>query len=350
MKLIYLSIAALGFTSLVNAQDVTVQTPVLLETQEISKTPAGERTPTDTLGLTDGTFAPNGQVTSYGNQGGGWIYGVNTVNVGAAPYGIGATAQGYIWQGTAGVEEALVWYTAKEGVSGDASAFIVCNVFSMVDGGATGGDLGTGGTPTMGPGEVLGSQTQLFDDADTNFLAFNVFTFDEVIGVNGDFAISMNFENLYSTGDTIGLVSDQVGDAYGLDYVFSKLRVNNNWYVTNSLYGGQLDNNVAIFAVLDANSVGIDSEDFFYGMKLDAPAPNPAVNSTTIKYSLDKAADVTLTVFDINGKKIKEISVEQQAQGVHSFELETAEFAAGTYYYSLSNGENRITKKLVVIK
>lgn len=348
MKKIYLAAAGLMVAAGIQAQ-VPTQSAVLVDSKRVDFLENNQRTATDTLGISDGTFAPNGDVTSYGSAGGGWIFGVNTVNVGSPTTGLRRCAQGYIWTGDAAVEEVLIWFTAKESVSADPSASVTVEVYRLVDGAATGGDLSTGGQSIMGPTTILGSKELLFDDCDTTFLAFNTVTFDSPVPVVDDFAVGVNFEGLYQSGDTLGILSDGVGDAEGLEYTFSSLRANNAWYSTSALYGGALDNHAAIFPVIDANYVGIESNNFFNGMKMDI-YPNPAVNNAQIAFALENNDDVTVQVFDITGKTIYTETLGSLSAGIHNIQLDTEDLASGNYYVSIKNSKNRLTKKLVITK
>ncbi|GAB4131193.1 MAG: hypothetical protein Fur0041_01300 [Bacteroidia bacterium] len=76
--------------------------------------------------------------------------------------------------------------------------------------------------------------------------------------------------------------------------------------------------------------------------------PNPASNSALISYQLKKAGDVTLNIFDINGKVIRTENLNGQTVGSHNFVLNVENMAAGVYYYSLSVNGVVSTNKIVV--
>ena len=79
--------------------------------------------------------------------------------------------------------------------------------------------------------------------------------------------------------------------------------------------------------------------------------PNPTNGITSINYELEKNAKVTLSVFDITGKKVAGQNAGEQNAGKHAINFNSANLAAGIYTYSLTVGQNTTsTMKMVVIK
>ena len=61
--------------------------------------------------------------------------------------------------------------------------------------------------------------------------------------------------------------------------------------------------------------------------------PNPAFTSTTVKFSLAVAANVTVTVTDMNGRTVNAISQNDLSVGTHTIELPVDQLPAGDYLY-----------------
>lgn len=78
--------------------------------------------------------------------------------------------------------------------------------------------------------------------------------------------------------------------------------------------------------------------------------PNPAQNKTKIPYQLAQNSVVKLELFDLNGKKIKDLFSGQKEAGLHQVFVETGSLSTGVYIYSLTTGEKTIVKKMVVQK
>lgn len=77
--------------------------------------------------------------------------------------------------------------------------------------------------------------------------------------------------------------------------------------------------------------------------------PNPANNSTTITYSLNKSGNVNIVITDIMGRTVKTMEQGSQVAGTsYNVNLSTSDLANGTYFYTLSVDGERQTKKFVV--
>ncbi|HTA28012.1 MAG TPA: T9SS type A sorting domain-containing protein [Bacteroidia bacterium] len=77
--------------------------------------------------------------------------------------------------------------------------------------------------------------------------------------------------------------------------------------------------------------------------------PNPAKNSTTIKYELPNGANQGEIIFyDLQGRQVKSFTVDRTFD---SLLVSTADLATGTYFYILrANGNYVGSKKMVIIK
>jgi hypothetical protein len=59
---------------------------------------------------------------------------------------------------------------------------------------------------------------------------------------------------------------------------------------------------------------------------------------------------VRLVVYDLLGREIATLVNEQLNPGTYEIEWDAANYPTGVYYYTLSFGEFRATKKAVLIK
>ncbi|UCE27623.1 MAG: T9SS type A sorting domain-containing protein [Candidatus Coatesbacteria bacterium] len=75
--------------------------------------------------------------------------------------------------------------------------------------------------------------------------------------------------------------------------------------------------------------------------------PNPAKGTATIAFDLPEVADVTLTVYDISGRKVTTLVNETLAAGEHAAEVSV--LAPGVYVYKLDAGNYSAAKKMVVV-
>lgn len=78
--------------------------------------------------------------------------------------------------------------------------------------------------------------------------------------------------------------------------------------------------------------------------------PNPFNGSTSIEYTLPEEGYVTIQLYDITGRLVKQLVNEQQTPGIHKTTLESDDLASGIYVYTLrANGVN-FSKKLALLK
>ncbi len=78
--------------------------------------------------------------------------------------------------------------------------------------------------------------------------------------------------------------------------------------------------------------------------------PNPFNPTTDIKYDLPKSGLVSLRVYDINGRLIKEIVNQKQVAGSYTARFDASNLSSGIYFYKLSAGEFKAQNKMVLIK
>jgi hypothetical protein len=84
--------------------------------------------------------------------------------------------------------------------------------------------------------------------------------------------------------------------------------------------------------------------------KLMQNYPNPFNGETKIEFSLDATAPVTLTVFDLLGREVKQLAHGTLAAGRYSYYFRGNELPSGVYLYRLQAGSCVSTKKMVLLK
>ncbi|MCP4229868.1 MAG: T9SS type A sorting domain-containing protein, partial [bacterium] len=74
--------------------------------------------------------------------------------------------------------------------------------------------------------------------------------------------------------------------------------------------------------------------------------PNPAAGSATIAFSIPRALDVSLDVYDISGRKVATLVNGHLAEG--EYERNVSGLQPGVYLYRIEAGEFNAVKKMVV--
>ena len=88
--------------------------------------------------------------------------------------------------------------------------------------------------------------------------------------------------------------------------------------------------------------------------------PNPFNPETWIPYQLAESAEVTLTIYDMNGQLIRRLAVGHQAAGMYQSRSRAVYWdgrnqlgesvASGLYFYMLTAGEFSATRRMVILK
>ena len=78
--------------------------------------------------------------------------------------------------------------------------------------------------------------------------------------------------------------------------------------------------------------------------------PNPFNPSTTIKFSLPEAADVTLTIYNTLGQKITELVNTKLEAGNYSYRWDAGNVTTGMYIYELRTDKFVSAMKMLLMK
>ena len=88
--------------------------------------------------------------------------------------------------------------------------------------------------------------------------------------------------------------------------------------------------------------------------------PNPFNPETWIPYQLATPAEVTLTIYDMNGQLVRRLAVGHQAAGMYQSRTRAAYWdgrnqlgepvASGLYFYTLTAGEFTATRRMLILK
>jgi Secretion system C-terminal sorting domain len=78
--------------------------------------------------------------------------------------------------------------------------------------------------------------------------------------------------------------------------------------------------------------------------------PNPFNPTTTIEYDLPKHSFVTLVVYDVQGREVRELVDEDESAGRHEIKFDATNLSSGEYFYRLHTNEFDQTKKLLLVR
>ncbi len=78
--------------------------------------------------------------------------------------------------------------------------------------------------------------------------------------------------------------------------------------------------------------------------------PNPFNPATTINFSIAKATNVKLVVFNILGQQVAQLVNDKLAAGAHTVVFNANNMATGVYFYRLEAGSFVDVKKMLLLK
>ncbi|MCK4813316.1 MAG: T9SS type A sorting domain-containing protein [Candidatus Marinimicrobia bacterium] len=142
------------------------------------------------------------------------------------------------------------------------------------------------------------------------------------------------------------------GDSIGLRFLFEKMQSSwDNWATAFEQF--------TLVNIILVGSTGIDDQtansQIPARFSLEQNFPNPFNPLTTIRYTLPKASDVTITVFNILGQKVRTLTNSVMNSGIHEIKWDGRDdrgidAAGGIYIYKITAGDYTNSKKMLLIK
>jgi hypothetical protein len=136
-------------------------------------------------------------------------------------------------------------------------------------------------------------------------------------------------------------------DAAGLDS-FTNYAANVT-FNTNAQLGKAIAYVPAYLHVVGTGVSGGPSQPLSYAFGLNANRPNPVSGRTSFSFTLPRAQDYSLKVYNISGQLVESFAGKGQA-GANSVNWNAQKAGAGVYLYRLSSGGMSATRKLVVLR
>ena len=146
-------------------------------------------------------------------------------------------------------------------------------------------------------------------------------TIDEIsAGTSIDFTFAQSFTIPEENDYTIDVYIDKVDDANN----------NDTLSITKCINLG--------ISETDINTIGMSQN-----------MPNPANNMAKVNYTIPSQGKVVFTITSITGQILHTQTIEAKA-GINSIEFNTANLAAGIYFYTMDFNGQRLTKKMTIKK
>ncbi|NND73086.1 MAG: T9SS type A sorting domain-containing protein [Rhodothermales bacterium] len=102
----------------------------------------------------------------------------------------------------------------------------------------------------------------------------------------------------------------------------------------------------ALGLVTDVEPVG----EIIQTVSLHTNYPNPFSSLTTIAYELPGPADVTLAVYDLLGREVRQLASGNVPTGRHEILFDGTGLTSGVYFVRLQAGDSAVTKRMVLVR
>ncbi|PIO49161.1 MAG: alkaline phosphatase [[Chlorobium] sp. 445] len=166
---------------------------------------------------------------------------------------------------------------------------------------------------------------------------------------NRNFSVTPGASTVLSGAVAGPVAADRVGDlgAEGLLIIPGNLSPNSRPLL---VVANEVSGTVTTIQLSATASVEQLAEVMPKGFALEQNYPNPFNPTTTIRYSLPQAAQVSLKVYDILGREVAQLVNMRQAAGVYVAQFNAANLPSGMYFYRLEAGSYRETRKMMLVK
>lgn len=154
-----------------------------------------------------------------------------------------------------------------------------------------------------------------------------------------------SFEKIKTGNNYVDAFDDGDYERWG-DYSGSQRRYNETatvWAVGS--FGQQTKKNGTWIAELTSTDSIRPSE---YPSLEISVYPNPTVDYVTLNFYMEKTSDISVDLYDMNGRSVISLFQDQAKFGQNIFTFSTAPLAAGIYFATITSEEKHIYKQKIV--
>jgi len=236
-----------------------------------------------------------------------------------------------------GSNDSRIYVSTNSGTSWTARTTTIKNPFAIWFNGTVGI---AGGTSVTTPGVNRST------NSGTSWVSVTVPTTNPAGGLVGDgtwFWIARGSTIYRSTDNGVTWAANSSDNVLGWVNHMCKSRTGNMlWAVTSS---GEICSSEGVLTGLSSTS-GLLPENY----SLSQNYPNPFNPVTNIEFSVPKSLFVKLTVSDVTGREIVTLVNQNMTAGTYKTDWDASKYSSGIYFYTITSGSYRETKKMMLVK
>ncbi len=147
------------------------------------------------------------------------------------------------------------------------------------------------------------------------------------------------------TSRPVDVAFDLVGNVYTMDYT------NERWMVISPGTGENSFTTPGMDMITVQGSTGLEDKNIIaHKFYLKQNYPNPFNPTTEIEFSLEKAGQTTLSVYNMLGQEVATLISGDMKAGVHKVAFDGSNLSSGVYIYKLVSGNQVVSKKMSLLK
>jgi len=193
-------------------------------------------------------------------------------------------------------------------------------------------------------------------DTDVSLLEIDSIKLVEVLGLPEGMSLFYSEPNATFMGDAVGCVTlhgNTTAEMIGVHEIIFKI---NGWVSLPLPIGvvaledvGDLEEITGYKFIVseDGTASVVSSENT--GFQLNQNIPNPFSSNTEISFHSNKNEKINFLIVDLLGNTIVNRNIDA-VFGINKISLNSNELSSGLFFYSISNGVNTQTKRMLVVK
>ncbi len=142
-------------------------------------------------------------------------------------------------------------------------------------------------------------------------------------------------------------------NAHEYNWLDKDVKAGESWYyrLSDMAYNGEITRHSVLYVVVKSTDTDLKPQDF----TLLPAHPNPFNPSTMISWELGSANTVVLTIYDVNGRLVRDLVNSHQSEGYHEAIWDGQDIygnavPAGMYLYRISSAMQTQTQKMLLLK